>query len=96
VLSSLSAIASIVESLRWTVVIPVPVIMELDGLSSNPSRLDEAAQEAVVYITSHIRSHSISLKVQTSKGDYSLSVRIEQVDHTNEDSWSHIVLLRAA
>ncbi|KAJ8594980.1 hypothetical protein M405DRAFT_417510 [Rhizopogon salebrosus TDB-379] len=31
ILSSLSAVASI-KSLRWTVVIPVPVIMELDSL----------------------------------------------------------------
>jgi protein SMG6 len=63
--------------------------MELDGLSSNPSKLGEAAQEAVAYITSHVRSHSTSLKIQTSKGNYltSLSVRIEQVDLTNEDSW---------
>ncbi|KAF8119191.1 hypothetical protein EV363DRAFT_1411995 [Boletus edulis] len=51
--SSLSVVASIVESLRWTVIIPVPVIMELDGLCSNTSQLGEAAQEAIVYITSH-------------------------------------------
>ncbi|KAG0703024.1 hypothetical protein DFH29DRAFT_998811 [Suillus ampliporus] len=35
-------------------VLPVLVIMELDGLSSNPSKLDEAAQEAIAYITSHV------------------------------------------
>ncbi|OJA21630.1 hypothetical protein AZE42_09745 [Rhizopogon vesiculosus] len=101
ILSSLSAVASIIESLRWTVVLPVPVIMELDGLSSNPSQLGEAAQEAVAYITSHVRSHSTSLKVQTSKGNYltSLSVRIEQVDLTNEDSWDRCMddlILKAA
>ncbi|KAG0705195.1 hypothetical protein DFH29DRAFT_908006, partial [Suillus ampliporus] len=101
ILSSLSAIASIIESLRWTVVLPVPVIMELDGLSSNPSKLGEAAQEAVAYITSHIRSHSMSLKVQTSKGNYlsSLSVRIEQVDLTDENSWDRCMddlILKAA
>lgn len=101
ILSSLSAVASIIESLRWTVVLPVPVIMELDGLSSNPSKLGEAAQEAIAYITSHIRSHSASLKVQTSKGNYlmSLSVRTEQVDLTNEDSWDRCMddlILKAA
>jgi protein SMG6 len=60
----------------------VPVIMELDGLSSNLSKLGEAAQEAVAYITSHIHSHSTSLKIQTLKDNYltSLSVRIEQVN----------------
>lgn len=101
ILSSLSAVASIIESLRWTVVLPVPVIMELDGLSSNQSKLGEVAQEAVAYITSHIRSHSASLKVQTSKGNYltSLSVRTEQVDLTNEDSWDRCMddlILKAA
>jgi hypothetical protein len=101
ILSSLSAVASIIESLRWTVVLPVPVIMELDGLSLNPSKLGEAAQEAIAYITSHIRSHSASLKVQTSKGNYlvSLSVRTEQIDLTNEDSWDRSMddlILKAA
>ncbi|KAF8419985.1 hypothetical protein L210DRAFT_3575855, partial [Boletus edulis BED1] len=62
--------SSIIESLRWTVVIPMPVIMELDGLCSNTSQLGETAQEAIAYITSHIRSHAMSLKVQMSKGNY--------------------------
>lgn len=89
ILSSLSIIASIVESLRWTVVIPVPVVMELDGLSANTSQLGEAAREALSYVTSHVRSHAMSLKVQTSKGNYltSLNVRTEQVDFTDRDSW---------
>jgi protein SMG6 len=56
----------------------VPVIMELDGLSSNLSKLGKA----VAYITSHVHSHSTSLKIQTLKDNYltSLSVRIEQVN----------------
>lgn len=75
--------------------------MELDGLSSNPSKLGEVAQEAVAYITSHVRSHSTSLKVQTSKGNYltSLNVRTEQVDLTIEDSWDRCMddlILKAA
>ncbi|KAG2053283.1 hypothetical protein BDR06DRAFT_1054827 [Suillus hirtellus] len=64
---SRKTVASIIESLQWTVVlIPVLVIMELDGLSSNPSKLGEAAQEAIAYITSLIHSHSASLKVQAT------------------------------
>lgn len=75
-------VSSLIESLQWTVVIPLPVIMELDGLSSNASQLGEAAQTAMAYISSHIRSHALSLKVQTSKGNYltTLSVRTEEVD----------------
>ncbi|KAJ7219067.1 hypothetical protein GGX14DRAFT_589783 [Mycena pura] len=87
-LSSLSMFASIVESLQWTVVVPLPVIMELDGLASNPSQLGETAQAAMSFLSSHIRSHSTSLKVQTSKGNYltSLNVRAEQVDFTDGTS----------
>ncbi|KAG2060445.1 hypothetical protein BDR06DRAFT_1002362 [Suillus hirtellus] len=64
---SQKTVASIIESLQWTVVlIPVLVIMELDGLSSNPSKLGKAAQEAIAYITSLIHSHLPSLKVQAT------------------------------
>jgi protein SMG6 len=105
-LSSLSSIASLVESEQWTVVVPLPVIMELDGLSgggqggignmkmkmnrnvattptpSSMVHLGEAAQAALAYLTSHLRMHSLLLKVQTSCGNYlpTLSVRTEQVD----------------
>jgi len=101
ILSSLSVVTSIVESLCWTVVIPVPVIMELDGLSANTSQLGEAAQEALSFITSHVRSHGTSLKVQTSKGNYltSVSIRTEQVDFTDKTSWEHCMddlILKAA
>jgi hypothetical protein len=56
--------------------------MELDGLSSNTSQLSITAKEALTYISTHVRSHGASLKVQTSKGNYlsSLSVRAEEVD----------------
>ncbi|KAF8061488.1 hypothetical protein FPV67DRAFT_1703906 [Lyophyllum atratum] len=101
-LSSLAMFASIVESLRWTIVVPLPVIMELDGLSGNTSaKLSEAAQNAMTYISSHIRSHAISLKVQTSKGNYltTLSIRTEQVDFAADGNWERNMddlILRAA
>lgn len=55
--------------------------MELDGLATNSSPLGEAATNAVAYITSQIRTHGLSLKVQTSKGNYlaTLTVRTEQL-----------------
>lgn len=74
--------------------------MELDGLSSNASQLGEAAQSAMAYVTSHVRSHSTSLKVQTSKGNYltSLNVRTEQVDFTSANSDRNMddLILKAA
>lgn len=75
--------------------------MELDGLCANTSQLGEAAQEAVAYITSHVRSHATSLKVQTSKGNYltSVSIRTEQVEFSDEESWDRCMddlILKAA
>lgn len=100
-LSSLSVFASLVESLQWTIVVPLPAAMELDGLASEPSVLGEAAAAASGYIVSHLRSHSTSLKIQTSKGNYltNLNVRTEQVDlQTDQSSDRHMddLILRAA
>ncbi|KAH8833609.1 hypothetical protein DL96DRAFT_1666700 [Flagelloscypha sp. PMI_526] len=83
-LSMLSMFSSLVESLAWTIIIPLPVIMELDKLAQELNQLGEAAQNAVSFISSHFRSHSTSLKVQTSKGNFltSLGVRTEDVDFT--------------
>jgi protein SMG6 len=92
-LSSLSMFASVIESLRWTVIVPLPVVMELDGLSktsaSSAPQLIEAAQSALAYLSSHVRSHSMSLKIQTSKGNYltSLSVRTEHIDFDASGNW---------
>jgi protein SMG6 len=100
-LSSLSMVTSLVESLRWTVVVPLPAIMELDGLGSNATALGEAAKGAIEFIASHVRSHSDGLKVQTSWGNYlsSLSVRAEQIDFDDPDSWERSMddlILKAA
>jgi protein SMG6 len=92
-LSSLSMFASVIESLRWTVIVPLPVVMELDGLSKTSAsavpQLVETAQSALAYLSSHVRSHSMSLKIQTSKGNYltSLSVRTEHVDFDTDRNW---------
>ena len=59
--------------------------MELNSLSANTSQLREAADIAMTYISTHIWSHALSLKVQTSKGNYltSLSVRMEVNSNSN-------------
>lgn len=80
--------------------VPLAVVTELDGLKVSNSPLGEAANAAVHYIVSHLRSHSTSLKVQTSKGNYlsTLSVRSEDIEFTH-DSWERSMddlILRAA
>jgi predicted ribonuclease YlaK len=88
-LSSLSMLLSVIESLHWIVIIPVPIIIELNGLSSNASQLSKAFQAAMAYISSHICFHPTSLKIQTSKGNYlnSLGTYTERVDFQGEASW---------
>jgi hypothetical protein len=55
----------------------------------------------MTYISSHVRSHSTSLKIQTSKGNYlsSLGIYSEQVDFQDTASWERNMddlILRAA
>jgi predicted ribonuclease YlaK len=101
-LTLLEEVTRLVDSLRWTVIIPLAVITELDGLSANSGELGIAALAAVDFISSRIRSHSISLKVQTSKGNYlsALKVRVEDVQFKADDnSWERSMddlIVRAA
>jgi protein SMG6 len=101
-LSSFSEFSVLVESCRWTVVVPLAVITELDGISSNENELGAVASAAVAFIGTHLRSHSISLKVQTSKGNYlsTLNVRSEDFSFAlGEGSWERNMddlIIRAA
>lgn len=91
----------LVESGCWTMMVPLPVIMELNSQASgNTTPLGQAAAAALTYITAHIRSHVASLKVQTSRGNYltNLNVRLEEVDFSS-NTWEHSMddlILRAA
>ncbi|KAL7421587.1 hypothetical protein Q5752_003356 [Cryptotrichosporon argae] len=81
-LSTLDLFSRIVEGGQWSVVVPLPVVTELDGLSRNPSPLGDAAKAAVVYLEARIRTHALCLKIQTSRGNYltDLLIRAEQLD----------------
>ncbi|SPO37864.1 uncharacterized protein PSFLO_03341 [Pseudozyma flocculosa] len=71
----------LVESQRWTVVVPLAVVTELDGLKRNANALGEEAARAIRFLEGHIRSHAKWLKVQTSRGNYlcDLSIRSEDM-----------------
>lgn len=89
-LSSLPQFIKLVESQQWTIVIPLAVITEMDGLSSNKTELGTASAAAITFISSHMRSHAICMKVQTSKGNYlsNLNVRSEDVQfEMDEATW---------
>ena len=82
-------VTSLVESLHWIVVIPLPAIMELDRLALNVNALGKVIKAAMEFVVSHLRSHSDALKVQTSQDNYlsSLSVCAEQIDFDDPDLW---------
>ncbi|KAI8998858.1 hypothetical protein BD414DRAFT_476257 [Trametes punicea] len=99
-LSSLAEFSALVEGGRWTVVVPLPVVMELDSQSINQTPLGHAAAAALEYISTHVRSHAASLKVQTSRGNYlsNLNVRTEHVDFSSGMAERNMddLILRAA
>lgn len=81
-LSSLSLFSKIVEGGQWSVIVPLPVVTELDGLSKNPPPLGTEAKAAVSYLEARIRTHALCLKIQTSRGNYltDLLIRAEHLD----------------
>lgn len=95
-LRAFSMVTTLVESERWTVVIPLAVITELDGLAAD----HPTAAAASKYIAEHMRLSG--LKVQTSRGNYlsTLNVRSEKVTFSNAPgSWERTMddlILKAA
>ncbi|WVR07097.1 hypothetical protein IAU60_004136 [Kwoniella sp. DSM 27419] len=81
-LDSLDLFSKVVESGQWSVVVPLPVVTELDGLSKEPAPLGVKAKCAVTYLEARIRTHALCLKIQTTKGNYlsDLLIRTEHLD----------------
>ncbi|GAA5991646.1 hypothetical protein JCM11641_000208 [Rhodosporidiobolus odoratus] len=84
-LTSLKLFRELVEAECWTIVVPLAVITELDGLKRNATALGAAAVEMVDYLESAIRTHSRYLKIQTSRGNYlkDLAIRNESIDFSS-------------
>ncbi|KAG0142488.1 hypothetical protein CROQUDRAFT_233492 [Cronartium quercuum f. sp. fusiforme G11] len=88
----LSIVKDLLESERWTIVIPLVVITELDGLKKasgqmGKARLSEDAVEAIKYLECSIKTKARWLKIQTSKGNYlrDLWIRNEELDFAAPD-----------
>ena len=84
-LSSLSLFSRLVESGLWSIIVPLPVVTELDGLSREPAPLGPSAKAAVTYLESRIRTHSLCLKIQTSKGNYLSDLLIRTESHERRE-----------
>lgn len=101
----LSIVKDLLESEQYTIIIPLVVITELDGLKKKATdpepqaqRLGEEALEAIRYLEQSIKSYSRILKIQTSKGNYlrDLSIRNEQINFQDFGTTSSAVASTAA
>ncbi|WWC70044.1 uncharacterized protein I206_103988 [Kwoniella pini CBS 10737] len=91
---SLGLFSKIVESGIWSVIVPLPVVTELDGLSKEPGTLGEKSKQSIKYLETNIKSNNnMNLKIQTSKGNYlnDLSIRTELSNFGNFGSSSSIL-----
>ncbi|GAA5987663.1 hypothetical protein JCM10908_007156 [Rhodotorula pacifica] len=86
-LTSITLLSELVAAECWTIVVPLAVITELDGLKRNSTPLGIAADEAIDYLEQAVRGYSRYLKVQTSRGNYlkDLSIRNESIDFDGAD-----------
>ena len=65
----LCVVASLVESLRWTVVAPLPAIMGFDGLVWNATgALEEAARALIEFIAATYARTLTSSKCKSRQG----------------------------
>ncbi|BGP16794.1 hypothetical protein JCM10213v2_004798 [Rhodosporidiobolus nylandii] len=81
-LTSIALFRELVEAECWTIVVPLAVITELDGLKRNSTALGAAAVQVIDYLESAIRTHARHLKIQTSRNNYlkDLAIRNESID----------------
>lgn len=81
-LTSIKLFSELVAAECWTIIVPLAVVTELDGLKRNSTPLGVAANEVIDYLEQAIRGYSRFLKVQTSRGNYlkDLAIRNESID----------------
>lgn len=86
-LTSIALLSELVAAECWTIVIPLAVVTELDGIKRNSTPLGVAASEAIDYLEQAVRGYSRHLKIQTSRGNYlkDLSIRNEAIDFDGAD-----------
>ncbi|BGP25228.1 nucleotide binding protein, PINc domain protein [Rhodotorula toruloides] len=81
-LTSIKLFSELVAAECWTIIVPLAVVTELDGLKRNSTPLGVAANEVIDYLEQAIRGYSRFLKIQTSRGNYlkDLAIRNESID----------------
>lgn len=81
-LESMDLFIALLTSKSWTLVVPLAVVTELDGLRTKEDQLGAAATQAINFLEDAIKTYSMNLKVQTSRGNYlrDLNIRREDID----------------
>lgn len=81
-LTATNVLENLVESGKWTSVVPLAAVTELEGLKNRPAPIGPRARAAIEYLERNIKLHSRWLKVQTSRGNYlaDLRFRTEDID----------------
>lgn len=83
--SSAEVFRQLVDSKAWTLVLPLAIVTELEGLRrKRPEPVGERAEEMILWLEHQIKLPGATkwLKVQTSKGNFltDLSCRSEEID----------------
>lgn len=81
---------ALLTSKRWSLVVPLAVVTELDGLRTKADNLGASATQAIKFLEDAIKTYSTNLKVQTSRGNYlrDLNIRREDIDFGHPPSYS--------
>lgn len=90
-LRTLPALESLLDSRRWTVVVPLAVISDIDT-----KRDETSASQALSFLEARLKTQPLHLKVQTSKGNYlqDLRFRSEEVaEGQKQDTMTLVCLL---
>ena len=81
-LTPVSVLEQLVESEKWTSVVPLAAVTELEGLKKRTGPIGQRADRAIEYLSSNVKAKTKYLKVQTSRGNYlsDLRFRTEEID----------------
>ncbi|RCH87414.1 hypothetical protein CU098_006626, partial [Rhizopus stolonifer] len=76
-------VKKLLQSQKWSVIVPLVVVTELDGLKTNPHRLGFVAQQGIQLLETTLSSkpkQSTLLRIQTSHNNFmnDISIRSEQ------------------
>ncbi|RKP11102.1 hypothetical protein THASP1DRAFT_27136 [Thamnocephalis sphaerospora] len=90
----LPMVQRVVDSARWSIVLPLAVVRELDGLQRSPPPLGTAAHDAIAYLEALFApdKRPSHVRVQTARGNYlpDIQYRSESFDDLDDNVWDNV------